>query len=73
MESLCEWGIEPPGSISYEVSMKVQGRLMQARFIEIHQIFEEKKVGYFSNRVLFTCKNPCYLIGQKCYDVVRIN
>jgi hypothetical protein len=31
--------------------MKVQGRVMQARFIEIRQIFAEKnKVGYFSNR-----------------------
>ena len=30
--------------------MKVQGRLMQARFIEIHHVFE-KKVGYISNRV----------------------
>ena len=35
--------------------MKVQGRLMQACFIEIHQVFakNEKEVGYFSNRVVF--------------------
>ena len=34
--------------------MKVQGRLMQARFIEMHQVFvKENKVGYFSNRVVF--------------------
>ena len=32
--------------------MKVHGRLMQARFIEIHQVFAKRnKVGYFSNRV----------------------
>jgi hypothetical protein len=28
--------------------MKVQGHFMQARFIEIHQVFAKKKVGYFS-------------------------
>ena len=29
--------------------MKVQGRLMQTRFIETHQVFAKKnKVGYFS-------------------------
>ena len=34
--------------------MKVQGLLMQMRFIEVHQIFAEKnKVGYFSNRVVY--------------------
>ena len=33
--------------------MKVQGRLMQARFIEIHQVFCKTNVGYFSNRVVF--------------------
>ena len=27
--------------------MKVQGRLMQARFIDIHQVFAKKKAGYF--------------------------
>jgi hypothetical protein len=32
--------------------MKVQGRLMQARFIKIQQVFS-KKVSYFSNN-----KNP---------------
>ena len=30
--------------------MKVQRRLMQARFIENNKIFPKKKVGYFSNR-----------------------
>ena len=34
--------------------MKVQGHLMQARFTEIHQVFaKKKKVGYFSNRVVY--------------------
>jgi hypothetical protein len=32
--------------------MKVQGRFMQARFTEIHHIFANTKVGYFSNRVV---------------------
>ena len=33
------------------MGMKVQGRLIQARFIEIHQVFvKKKKAGYFSNR-----------------------
>ena len=33
--------------------MKVYGRLMQARFNKIHQVFDSKnKVGYFSNRVV---------------------
>ena len=33
--------------------MEVQGRLMQACFIEIHQVFaKQNKVGYFSNRVV---------------------
>ena len=31
---------------------KLQGRLMQARLIEINQVFAKKKVGYFSNRVV---------------------
>ena len=30
--------------------MEVQGRLIQAPFIEIHQIFAKNKVGYFYNR-----------------------
>ena len=35
--------------------MKVHGRLMQARFIEIHQVLaKENKVGYFFNRVVLT-------------------
>ena len=32
--------------------MMVQGRLLQACFIEIHQVFA-KKVGYFFNRVIY--------------------
>ena len=32
------------------IRTRVKGRLMQARFFEIHQVFAEKKVGYFSNR-----------------------
>ena len=33
--------------------MKVQGALMQARFIDIHQVFaKQKKVGYFSNSTI---------------------
>ena len=32
--------------------MKVQGRLMQALFIEIHQVFAKKKVEYFYDRVV---------------------
>ena len=43
--------------------MEVQGRLMQARFIEIHQVFEKKGRGtiiteyfiYIKMYVLFTC------------------
>ena len=33
---------------------RVQGRLMQARFIEIHQVFAEKQneIGHFSNIIL---------------------
>ena len=38
--------------------MEVQGHLMQARFIEIHQVFAKKhKVGYFPNRILLIV--PC--------------
>ena len=34
--------------------IKAQGRLVEARFIKIHQVFaKRKKVGYFSNRVVF--------------------
>jgi hypothetical protein len=34
--------------------MKIRGCLVQARFIEIHQVFaKKKKVGYFSNRGLY--------------------
>ena len=37
--------------------MKIQGRLMQARFIEIHQVFQSKIVGYFSNSVVICLQN----------------
>ena len=42
----CYWQV---GNNSYML-MKVQGHLMQACFIEIHQIFVRKKVRYYSNR-----------------------
>ena len=32
--------------------MNVQGRLMNPRFIEIHQVFAKNKVGFFSNIVV---------------------
>ena len=33
--------------------MKAQGRLMQAHFIEIHQVFaKQNEVGCFSNRLV---------------------
>ena len=32
--------------------MRVEGRLMQAQLIEIHQVFAKKNVGYISNRVV---------------------
>ena len=36
------------------IYMKVQGRVVQARFIEIYQVFAKiNKVGYFYNRVVF--------------------
>ena len=37
--------------------MKVQGRLVQGPFIEIHQVFVKKKVVYFSKIVyeLYRC------------------
>ena len=39
--------------------MRVQGRLMQARFIEIHQVVaKERKVGHFSNLMAFL--NYCW-------------
>ena len=37
--------------------VRVQGHLMQARFIDIHQLFAKKKAGYFSNRVVFAQKH----------------
>ena len=38
--------------------MNVQGSLMQARFIEIHQVYVKKnKVGYFANRGILILKN----------------
>ena len=37
--------------------MKVQGPLMQARFIESHQVFKKKnKAGYFSNSDIIVLK-----------------
>ena len=33
--------------------MKVQGRLMQGRFIQIHNVFLKNKFGYFSNRLVY--------------------
>ena len=36
----------------YDMRMKVQGRLLQARFIDTHQVFAKNKVGYFSNSIL---------------------
>ena len=39
--------------------MKGQGRLIQARLIEIYQVFaKKKKVGYFSNSVLYLSLAP---------------
>jgi hypothetical protein len=35
--------------------MKVQGRLVEAYFIETHQVFK-KMVGYFSNRAVYDMK-----------------
>ena len=32
--------------------LKAQALLMQARFVEIHQVFAKKIIGYFSNRVV---------------------
>ena len=33
--------------------MKGQGPLMQARFIENHQVFAKKEHGYFSSRMVY--------------------
>ena len=48
---------------------EVQGCLMQARFIEIHQVFANKnKVGYFSNRPrtihLYSTQFACKLFTE---------
>ena len=44
------------------IHMKVQGPLMKAHFIEIHQIFtKQNKVGYFSNRVVFLYQLTCVI------------
>ena len=40
------------GRKNSRMHMTVHGCLMQARFIETHQIFTQKNVGYFSNRVI---------------------
>ena len=38
------------------IRIKIQGRLMQTRFIEIHQVFTKKKFGYIFNKaILLTC------------------
>ena len=34
--------------------MTFQGRLMQVRFIEIQQVFPKKKIGYFSDKVVYS-------------------
>ena len=41
------------GEKNSHMQMMVQGGLMQARFIEIHQVFAKKKFRYFSNRVVY--------------------
>ena len=46
------WRYWKAGQNSRMGIMKVQGRLMQARFIEILQVFAKIKLGYFSNRAL---------------------
>ena len=47
--NLCYWQTRK----NSHMCMKVQGRLMQARFIEIHQVFAKiNKVGYFANWVV---------------------
>ena len=55
--------------------MEVQGRFMQARFIQIHQVFaKENKVGYFTNRprmLRFTPRWPCNILGIE--DRLRLN
>ena len=44
---------------------KAQGRLMQARFIEIHQASEkENKVGYFPNRP----RKSVFMQGEVAFD-----
>ena len=40
-------GVEHVLGKNSRMSMKVQGRPMQARFIEIHQVFAKKKSGTF--------------------------
>ena len=46
------WRYWQKGRIS-RMRMKVQGRFMQARFIELHQVFPEKKKDrIFSNRLV---------------------
>ena len=45
--------------------MKVQGHLIQAHFIEIHQVFTNKKGGYFSNRVV-QCVISCRITDKGC-------
>ena len=46
--------------------MKIQGRLMQVHFIEIQQVFEKKKFGYFYNRLcIYMGYNACSLLKAK--------
>ena len=50
------------GVKNLRIRIKDQGRLMQMRFIEIHQTFENKKFGYFSNIIVFTAAKTLILI-----------
>ena len=47
--------------------MKVQGRLMQVRFIEIHPGFaKQNKVGYFSNELrIFETEHTLTYLGSE--------
>ena len=51
--------------------MKIQGSLMQARFIEIHQVFAKKKVEYFSNKIVCLKKIYQSLI-EKIYKLSHL-
>ena len=48
--------------------MRVEGRFMQALFIEIHQVIAKKKVEYFSNKVV-CCIIICgWAVESMCTD-----